>query len=193
MARTPGVWWLLGYMAQQGYAPARDMYNILSAGSNDTDDKLTVMTFTQMAAAATMGSTLANNYATPAQAPTDPQIVLMVNSLAANQQVLYAHIAPLLQQMAAISFNTQPPTLRCTFTVPHLMPFNVPPIHQLLISASSPFNAGGFNNGRGGRSTGGGVGVDMDSIVVSRLVLYRTKVLMYRTMVLLACLTKVRC
>jgi hypothetical protein len=29
--------------------------------------------------------------------------------------------------------------------------------------------------------------------VVSRLVMYRTKVLMYHTMVLLACLTKVRC
>jgi hypothetical protein len=108
------------------------MYNILGAGGNNTNDKLTVVTITQAAAAAMTGSTLANTYTTPAPAPTDPQIALANNSLAANQQALYEHIAPILQQMAEMSFNMQPPTPRC---MPHLMPFNVPPIHQLLIPA----------------------------------------------------------
>jgi hypothetical protein len=100
------------------------------------------------------GSTLANTNATPVQAPTDPRIALAINSLAAKQQALYEHIAPSSQQMAAISFNTQPPTPQ-SMLAPHSTPFNVPPIHQLSIPASPPFNAGGFNNGHGGRSTGG--------------------------------------
>jgi hypothetical protein len=142
-------------LAQQGYVPAHNMYNILGAGGNNTADKSTAVTITQTTAAATTGSTLANTYATPAPAPTYPQITSAINSLSANQQALYQHIAPLSQQMAAMSFNTQPPTPRCTFTAPHLTPFNVPPIQQLSIPAPLPFNAGGFNNGHRGRSTGG--------------------------------------
>jgi hypothetical protein len=116
--------------AQQGYVPAHNMYNILGAGGNDTKDKSTVMTIIQMAAAATASSTLANTYAAPAPAPTDPQIAVVINCLTANQQALYQHITPSSQQIAAMSFNTQPPTTRCTFTAPHLTPFNVPPINN---------------------------------------------------------------
>jgi hypothetical protein len=49
----------------------------------------------------------------------------------------------------------QYPTPRHTFTTPHLMPFNVTPIQQLTILEPPPFNAGGFNHGCRGQSTGG--------------------------------------
>jgi hypothetical protein len=117
------------------------MYNILANGGKDTNDDRTVITITQMATVATMGSTLANTHAMPAPAPTDHNITLAINYLAANQQALYQHIAPLLQQMAAMSFNMQPPMPRCMFTVPHLMPFNVPSIQQLTILGLPPFAA----------------------------------------------------
>jgi hypothetical protein len=123
-------------LVQQGYVPAQNMYNILGTSGNDTNNKLTVVTVTQTTAAATTGSTLANTYATPVPAPTDPHIASAINSLAANYQALYQHIVPLLQQMAAMSFNTQPPTPRRMFTAPHLTPFNVPPIQQLTILPS---------------------------------------------------------
>ncbi len=94
-------------LAQQGYAPAHNLYKNLGAGGNDTNDELTVMTITQVASVVTMtGSTLANIYATLVPVPIDPQIALAINSLTSNQQALYQHIALLLQQMAAISFNT---------------------------------------------------------------------------------------
>jgi hypothetical protein len=65
-------------LAQQGYLPAHNMYNIMGTSGNDTDEESTVVTIIQMAAAAMMGSTLANTYATLAQAPTDLQIALAI-------------------------------------------------------------------------------------------------------------------
>jgi hypothetical protein len=141
--------------AQQGYAPTQNMYNILAHGNDDTDDNAATITITQTAAAATTGSTLANTYAMPAPAPTDHNLTTAINLLAANQQALYQHIALLLQHMAAMSFNMQPPMPRCTFPAPHMTPFHVPPIQQLTILGLPPFNAGGFNHGHGGRSTEG--------------------------------------
>jgi hypothetical protein len=143
-------------LAQQGYTPAHNIYNILGTGGNDTDDKSTVVTIIQTAAAATMGSMLANTYPTLAPAPTATQITLVINSLTANQQVLYQHITPLLQQVAAMSFNMQPPIPRHMFTVPHSTPFNVPPIQQLSIPAP-PLSMQGVSttDAEVGRSTGG--------------------------------------
>jgi hypothetical protein len=113
------------------------------------------VTITKMAIAATMGSTLANLYATPAPAPTDHNLTTEINLLAANQQALYQHIPPLLHHIAAMFFNMQPPTPRCTYPLPHTIPFHMPPIQKLTILGSPPFNAGGFNHGCGGCSTGG--------------------------------------
>ncbi len=74
-------------LAQQGYASAHNMYNILANGGKDTDDDTTVVMITKMATAATTGSTLANTYTTlaPAPAPTDYNITSANNPLAANQ------------------------------------------------------------------------------------------------------------
>jgi hypothetical protein len=141
--------------AQQGNAPTQNLYNILANGNNNTNDDAMTIMITQTAAAATMGSTLANTYATPVPAPTNLNLMLAINLLAANQQVLYQRIAPLLQHMAALSFNTQPLTLRLTFLVPHMTPFHVPPIQQLTISGLPPFNTRGFNHGHKGRNTEG--------------------------------------
>ncbi len=139
------------------------MYNILGAGGNNIDDESTVPTITQTAAAATTGSMLANTYATSAPVPTDPQIALAMNSLAANQQALYEHLATLSQQMSAMSFNTKPPTPQCTFTAPHLTPFNVPPIHQLSIPAP-PLSMKGVSTIYKEVEAQGDVGADVDSI-----------------------------
>jgi hypothetical protein len=102
------------------------------------------VTIIQAAAATTIGSTLANTYTTPVPVLTHPHIVPAINSLSANQQVLYQHITPLSQQMAEMSFGMQPSTPRRTFTAPHLMPFNVPPIQQLTIMPPLPFQLRGF-------------------------------------------------
>jgi hypothetical protein len=62
---------------------------------------------TQTAAAVTTGSTLGNTY----QAfVVPPELTAAINTIAANQESLYHHIAPPLQQMAELSFQAQPPT-----------------------------------------------------------------------------------
>jgi hypothetical protein len=88
-------------MGQQGYVP-QNMYNVLNKSDNSSTDTTKMHT----AAAATMRSTLGNSY----QASVVPaELTAAINAITANQQSLYQHIAPLLQQMAALSFQVQPP------------------------------------------------------------------------------------
>ncbi len=125
-----------------------------------------VVTITQTAVAATTGSMLANTYATPVPGPPDHNITLEINSLAANQQALYQHITPLLQQMAAMSFNMQPSTPRHTFTVPHLTPFTVTPIQQLTIPAP-PLSMQEVSTTDAEEGAQGGRGADRNSICIA--------------------------
>jgi hypothetical protein len=50
---------------QQGYALTHNIYNVLADAMSDTDDDNTVALVTQIAAAATTGSTLGSTYAAP--------------------------------------------------------------------------------------------------------------------------------
>jgi hypothetical protein len=108
---------------------------------------------THTAAAADTGSTLGNTY----QATViPPELTAAINTIAANQQSLYQHIAPLLQQMAALSFHMQPTTQACQ---PAL---HAPPIQHLAIPGPPAYGGNhgvyqqGYQLGRdGGCSTGG--------------------------------------
>ncbi len=74
------------------------MYRVLDRG-NDTSDADT--TVTQMAAAATTGSTLGNTYQATA---IPPELIAAINMIAANQQPLYQHIAPLFTTDGSVVF-----------------------------------------------------------------------------------------
>ncbi len=77
----------------------------------------------QTAAGVTAGSTLGNTYATPApMAPTNNNLTLAINLLAANQQALYQHITPLSQQMAEMLFHVQPSLKARVFPSPNTTP-----------------------------------------------------------------------
>jgi hypothetical protein len=134
-------------MGQQGYIP-QNMYHVLDKGNNTSDADATV---TQRVAAATTGSTLGNTY----QATVPPELMAAINTIAANQQSLYQHIAPLSQQMAALSFHVQPPMQACQ---PAL---HAPPVQHLAIPGLPAYggNHGGYQQGYqqgkgGGCSTG---------------------------------------
>jgi hypothetical protein len=131
---------------QQGYVPNQNMYHVLEGGDDISNADKTVM---QTAAAATMESSLGNTY----QASViPPELTAAINMIAANQQSLYQHIAPLSQQMAALSFQEQPPTQA------HQPAYQAPPIQSLVIPgppAYAGYQGGyqqGYQQGRGGRA-----------------------------------------
>jgi hypothetical protein len=89
---------------------------------DDRNGSSAEMTVTQTVTAATTGSTLSNTY----QASFVPiELTVAINTIAANQQSLYQHIAPLSQQIAVLSFKAQPATQACQPAV------HVPPIQNL--------------------------------------------------------------
>jgi hypothetical protein len=60
---------------------------------------------------------------------TTNKLTLAMQSLAVNQQVLYQHITPISQQMAAMTYHTNQLLLQPhVFPAPHTTPFHVPPI-----------------------------------------------------------------
>jgi hypothetical protein len=70
---------------QQGYAPPTIPYALLAEGLDSNDTTMV----TQMAAAATVGSTFGNTYTTPAPPSTmTDQLTSAIQSLAINQQVM---------------------------------------------------------------------------------------------------------
>jgi hypothetical protein len=99
------------------------------------------MAVTHTAAAATTGSTLGNTYQT-APASTPQELTTAINMIVANQQSLYQHIAPLLQQMAALSFTQQTTQVR-----PPVL--QAPPIQHLAILGPLAYkdNQGGCQQG----------------------------------------------
>jgi hypothetical protein len=98
---------ILNTTGQQGYVSNQNMYHVFKQGDDTSNVDTTVM---QMAALVTTGSTLGNTH----QAfVVPPELMAAINTITANQQSLYQHIAPLLQQMAALSFQAQPPTQAC--------------------------------------------------------------------------------
>ncbi len=134
---------LCNTLVQQGYALTQNMYATLAEGSDSNND---TTTNTQMSAVVTTGSTLGNTYATPSHTMADimmsPDLVAVINLLAANQQAL-------LQHMAVMSFHAQPSLQARTFPPPNNMLFHVPPIQQLTIPGMANYSVGGFNHGQG--------------------------------------------
>jgi hypothetical protein len=135
-------------MGPQGYVP-QNMYHILDGGNNTSNTNMTV---TQLAAAGTTGSTLGNTYQATA---IPPELMAAINMIVVSQQSLYQHIAPLLQQMAALSFHAQPP-MQARQPALH-----APPIQHLAIPSPPAYRGNhggyqqGYQKGRGdGRSTG---------------------------------------
>ncbi len=79
---------------QNGYVQqGQNMYNMFDEG-NDSSNAATMVT--HMAAVATTGSTLGNTYQT-APASTPQEHTTAIDMIVANQQLMYQHIAPLLQ------------------------------------------------------------------------------------------------
>ncbi len=133
---------------QQGYVP-QNIHHILDKGNNTSNADTTL---TQTAAAATTGSTLGNTYQATV---VPPELMAAINMIAANQQSLYQHIAPLSQQIAALSFQAKPPMQA------RQPAFHAPPVQHLAIPGPPAYggNQGGYQQGYqqgrgGGRSTG---------------------------------------
>ena len=84
-----------------------------------------------------------------------------IQTLAANQQALYQHVAPLSQQMAAMSFQQGTQTQQNLYSAPPLNNSFVVPTVPTYIGfqggGNTGGNRGGFHQGRGGgRSNGQG-------------------------------------
>jgi hypothetical protein len=87
---------------QMGCTPNQNAFNIFATDNESSVDTVA----TQIAAATvtntTTGSTLGNTY----QASIVPsELAAAIQTIAANQQALYQHVAPLTQQMAAMSYQ----------------------------------------------------------------------------------------
>jgi hypothetical protein len=115
--------------------PAHNMYNVLEM--DVSSNKAT--TIAQTAAAATTGSALDSTYqTTPSTVPQE--LMTTTNMLAANQQLLFQHIAPLTQHMAAVLLQARQPMQA------HQPAYCALPIQHLAIPGPAPFagNGGGY-------------------------------------------------
>jgi hypothetical protein len=85
---------------QQGYTANQNAFQAFE--TNDDSSVDTIGTMIPPATAPTTGSTLGQTY----QASTVPtELAAAIRTIADNQQALYQHIAPLSQQMAALSYQ----------------------------------------------------------------------------------------
>jgi hypothetical protein len=135
---------------QLGYVqPTHNMYNVLETVQLSNDATIIM----QMVAAATTGSTLGSRYQT-ATSPVPHELTTAIITLAANQQLLFQHIALLTQHMAAMSLLSQ------QLMQLRQLAFHAPPVQHLTIPGPAPFacNGGGYTQGynqrRSGRSNG---------------------------------------
>ena len=95
---------------QMGYAPphTQNAFNVFTADDNSSVETVATQVGATPATATTTGSTLGNTY----QASTVlMELAAAIQTIAANQQALYQHVAPLTQQMAALSYHARPPTI----------------------------------------------------------------------------------
>ena len=136
---------------QMGYAPNHNAFNAFVGDDESSVDT----TATQVAAAAATAATAASTLGSTYQASTiGADLATAIKTLAANQQALYQHVAPLTQQMAAMSY--QPATQTRTTAFPAPPPnnnFGVPTVPTYIGfqgSANTGGNRGGFQQGRGG-------------------------------------------
>ncbi len=89
---------------QMGYAPphTQNAFNVFTADDDSRVETVATQVGATPATATTTGSTLGNTY----QASTVPmELAAAIQTIAANQQALYQHVAPLTQQKAALSYH----------------------------------------------------------------------------------------
>ena len=134
-----------------GYAPNQNAYN---AFVGDDDSSVDTANTTVTVTAATTGSTLGSTY----QASTVPaELAAAIQTIAANQQALFQHVAPLTQQMAALSHNPgsmvrAPPTGTTYSAPPAGNNYGVPQLPTYV----GYNNGGAYGNTQGGHAGRGG-------------------------------------
>jgi hypothetical protein len=104
-------------------------------------------------AAATTGSTLGSTYqTTPSNVPHE--LAMAINTLAANQQLLFQHIALLTQHMAVMLLQVWQPTQspQPTFHAPIVQHLTIP--GPALFAGNGRGYTQGYNQGRSGQSNG---------------------------------------
>ncbi len=114
------------------------MYNVLETDEFSNNAALIM----QIAAAATTGSTFGSMYQT-ATSIVPHELTMAINTLAANQQLLFQHIVLLTQHMATMLLHARQPTqLR-------QLAFHAPPVQHLAIPGPALFagNCGGYMQG----------------------------------------------
>jgi hypothetical protein len=118
-------------LSQQGYAPAQNMYNVLTDATSNINDNNTVVSITQTAVAATTGSTISSTFAAPT---AHTEYAAAINQLSANQMQIW-------NQMAALSLNppnhvaalVQAPFQQSHYQAAPQAGCTVPPIPSLIL------------------------------------------------------------
>jgi hypothetical protein len=135
---------------QMGYAPNHNAFNAFVGDDESSVDTIATQVAAAAATAPTVGSTLGSTYQASTGGVTS-ELTTAIQTLAANQQALYQHVAPLTQQMAAMSY--QPGTARQNVYPPPNTNSGVPTV-PTYIGFQGGGNLGtprgGFQQGRGG-------------------------------------------
>jgi hypothetical protein len=140
---------------QMGYAPThtQNAFNVFTADDESSVESVVTQIGAPPAMATTTGSTLGSTY----QASTVPtELAAAIHTIAANQQALYQHVAPLTQQMAAMSYHARPPTF-ATGAPTTFIP-QVPTYVGYQAGGYTGGQGGGFRRGVGGRGRSSGRG-----------------------------------
>ena len=141
---------------QMGYAPNHNAFNVFATDDDSSVDTAATKEAPPPSAGSTTGSTLGSTY----QASTVPtELAAAIQTIAANQQALYQHVAPLSQQMAALAFRPGPPAMPTaanpTFGAANPSLGRVPTV-PTYVGYQGHGNAGGYGGGfQNGRSSGG--------------------------------------
>ena len=97
---------------QMGYAPNHNAFNVFGTDDNSSVDTAATKEAPNAGTAGTTRSTLGTMLGSTYQASTVPtELAAAIQTIAANQHALYQHVAPFSQQMAAMAFQTGPPTM----------------------------------------------------------------------------------
>ena len=143
---------------QMGYAPNHNAFNVF-AGADDESSVDTAATKEAPSAGVfarttgTTDSTLGSTY----QASTVPtELAAAIQTIAANQQALYQHVAPLSQQMAALALRPNTTTTANPAFRAGNPTFGRVPTVPTYVGYQGGGNAGGHGGGyQQGRSSGG--------------------------------------
>jgi hypothetical protein len=124
-----------------GYTPTRKAFQAFTDHTDDSSVETTVThTAAAAATAATMGSTLGSTYQASL---VTAELTAAIKTIAANQQALHAQVAPLTQQMAAMSYQQGTKARQYQATLP---------VQNLVIPQAPTY--GGYSGGYvGGRAT----------------------------------------